>query len=205
MRISYSLSAAFAALLFTATASAQLKAPKQPVRPPRPPPHRRLPRQTRTPRRKTRGNSRPPGGWCCSTGVTGAGPGRHPAPCSALPFRWPRGWMASRRCANPWALLSSAPRQTRPTKPRWKAGRRASTCSVIFLSKFEKKELQEGGDHRARKRRQVARYRLFDSLGRAATDFAAPSCIVPPVCCMPASPAPHPSTGWPVRAGALSV
>jgi hypothetical protein len=144
MKISYSLSAALAALLFTATASAQLKAPKQTAAPTKPAAAASAPAAEKPNAEKENAGKLAAAGWLVlldrrdwgRAWETASAMFRGSVPLAAwmdgIPkVREPLGTFIERAPAN------SSYKTTLEGRPE------GEYVSVIFLSKFDKKEVQE--------------------------------------------------------------
>jgi len=143
MKIWYSLSATLAALLFTATAGAQLKAPKQPVAP-TPPAAAPAPAAANPNAEKENAGKLAAAGWLVlldrrdwgRSWETSSAMFRSSVPLAAwmdgIPkVREPLGTFVER------APATSSYKTTLEGRPE------GEYVTVIFLSKFDKKELQE--------------------------------------------------------------
>ena len=144
MKFSFSLSAALAALLFTATASAQLKPPKQPAAPTKPAAAASAPAANKADAEKENAGKLAAAGWLVlldrrdwgRAWETSSAVFRGSVPLAAwmdgIPkVREPLGAFVERTPA------TSSYKTTLEGRPE------GEYVTVIFMSKFDKKELQE--------------------------------------------------------------
>lgn len=144
MKFSYSLSAALAAMLFTATASAQLKAPKQPAAPTQPAAATPAPSADNANAEKENAGKLAAAGWLLlldrrdwgRAWETSSAVFRESVPLAT----WMDGIPKVREPLGTFVERAPANSAYKTTLEGWPAG---EYVSVIFVSKFDTKELQE--------------------------------------------------------------